>query len=79
MKIQVLGTGCTTCKKLFELTKKIAIDLGVDTEVEYITDIQKIVELGYMSTPVLAINGKAVVAGRMPSADKIKESIQKNI
>lgn len=78
MKIQVFGTGCTTCKKLFELTKKMAIELGIDTEVEYITDLQKIVEMGYISTPVLVINGKAMIAGRVPSVDKIKESIEKN-
>jgi len=39
MKIQVLGSGCPTCKKLFETTKKIASELGIDAEVEYVDDV----------------------------------------
>lgn len=79
MKIQVLGSGCPTCKKLFELTKKAVEDLELKTEVEYITDIQKIVEMGVMSSPVLAINGKPVLAGLLPDIEKIKNMIRKNI
>ena len=76
--IQVLGSGCPTCKKLFELTQKAVTELGLKTEVEYITDIQKIMEMGVMSSPVLAINGQAVLAGQLPSSEKIKELITLN-
>ena len=79
MKIQVLGSGCPTCKKLFELTKQAVQELGVKTEVEYITDIQKIVEMGVMSSPVLAINGKPILTGFVPDIEKIKETIKKFI
>lgn len=71
--IQVLGSGCSTCKKLFELTKGAADQLNLKVEVEYINDIQKIIELGVMSSPVLTVNGKVVFAGGLPSLDKIKE------
>jgi len=71
--IQVLGSGCPTCKKLFELTKQAAADLDLKVEVEYLTDIQKIMEMGVMSSPVLAINGQAALAGQLPSLEKIKE------
>lgn len=71
--IQVLGSGCSTCKKLFELTKQAVQELGITTEVEYINDIQKIVSMGVMSSPVLAINEKVAIAGQLPSLDKIKE------
>jgi len=79
MKIQVLGSGCPTCKKLFELTKQAVEELDLNIEVEYITDIQKIVELGVMSSPVLAINNKPVIVGFMPDVKQIKEIIQGNI
>jgi small redox-active disulfide protein 2 len=79
MQIQVLGSGCTTCKKLFELTKKAVEELELKTEVEYITDIQKIVELGVMSSPVLAINGKPVFVGFISNIEKIKKIIQDNL
>jgi small redox-active disulfide protein 2 len=73
MTIQVLGSGCPTCKKLFELTKQAASELKLGVEVEYISDIQKIMDLGVMSSPVLAVNNKAVIAGQLPSLEKIKE------
>jgi len=79
MKIQVLGSGCPTCKKLFELTKKAVEELELKTEVEYITDIQKIIEMGVMSSPVLAINGKPALAGSLPDIEKIKNVIKENI
>jgi len=78
-QIQVLGSGCPTCKKLFELTKKAVQELGIKTEVEYITDIQKIIEMGVMSSPVLAINGKPAITGFLPDVKKIKETIKKFI
>lgn len=71
--IQVLGSGCPTCKKLFELTKQAVADLKLDVEVEYITDIEKIMALGVMSSPVLTVNNKAIVVGQLPGLDKIKE------
>jgi len=75
MKIQVLGSGCPNCKKLFKLTKQAVEELKIDTKVEYITDTQKIVELGVISSPVLAIDDKVAVAGLVPSLQKIKEAI----
>ncbi|EKD56247.1 MAG: redox-active disulfide protein 2 [uncultured bacterium] len=76
--IQVLGSGCPTCKKLFELTKQAVIEFDLKIEVEYLTDIQKIMEMGVMSSPVLAINGQAVLAGQLPSREKIKELLTLN-
>ena len=52
-------------------------DWSVD--VEYVTDVQKIIDMGLMSSPVLAINGKPVLVGRVPEAEKIKEIIAGNI
>jgi len=78
MKIQVLGSGCPSCKKLFELTKQAVQELGVKTEVEYVTDIQKIIELGVMQSPVLAIDGKPVMTGSTADVEKIKTIISAN-
>jgi len=78
IKIQVLGSGCTSCKKLFELTKQAVQEMGLKTEVEYITDIQKIVEMGVMQSPVLAINGKPVLTGSTSDIERIKNLINQN-
>ncbi len=78
MKIQVLGSGCPTCKKLFEITSQAAKELNLPDQVEYITDIQKAIEMGVMQMPVLAINGKPVLTGKMFDMEKIKELITKS-
>jgi len=75
MKIQVLGSGCPTCKRLYETTKEAVVQLNLNEEVEYITDISKIVEMGVMQSPVLAINGKPVLVGSVPDVEKIKSII----
>ena len=75
MKIQVLGSGCPTCKKLHQLTIKAAKELNLATEVEYTDDIQKLLAMGVMSSPVLAIDGKPVSVGVVPSLEKIKDLI----
>lgn len=72
MKIQVLGTGCPSCHKLFELTKQAAKELNIKEEIEYIDDIKKIIEMGVMQMPVLAINGKPVLTGAVSDIKKIK-------
>lgn len=73
--LQVLGSGCPTCKKLFALTQEAASQLNLGIEVDYMTDIQKIIELGVMSSPVLMINGKIALMGQLPSLDKLKEVV----
>ncbi len=79
MKIQVLGSGCPTCKKLYELTRQAVEEMDLGGEVEYLTGqlgIQKIVEMGVMSSPVLAIDNKPVLAGLPSGVEEIKKAIQ---
>lgn len=78
MKIQVLGSGCPTCKNLYELTKNAVSELDLKEEVEYLTGqdgIQKIIEMGVMSSPVLVIDNKVVMTGFVPDVEKIKSLI----
>jgi small redox-active disulfide protein 2 len=77
MQIQVLGAGCSSCKKLYEIASEIIQDLKLDVKVDYITDVSKIVELGIMTSPVLTINGKPVMVGFIPNKEKIKDAIVK--
>lgn len=77
MTIQVLGSGCPTCKKLYELTQQAVKELNLNETVEYITDVSKIIEMGVMSSPVLAVDGKPVMVGFLPDIDKVK-SLLKN-
>ena len=74
MKIQVIGSGCPTCKKLYELTQKAVEKAGLEAKVEYLSGqegIQKIIEMGVMGSPVLAIDGDPVITGFIDDAEKI--------
>ena len=78
MNIEVLGSGCATCKRLHEAVQRVADELGLG-KVEYETDVQKMLEMGIMQSPVLAIDGIPVTAGSVPSPLKIKELLQAGI
>lgn len=79
MKIQVLGAGCASCKKLHEMASEAVKELDLDVKVDYITDVSKIVEMGIMSSPVLAVNGKPVMVGFIPNKEKVKDAITKGL
>lgn len=79
MKIQVLGSGCPTCHKLFDLTQKAVDELSLNVTVDYLTGnegIQKIIELGSMSSPVLTINDQIAMTGFTPNINEIKKLIK---
>ena len=70
-KLQVLGTGCPRCKALAENVEAAAKDLGIEYELEKVTEINKIVAFGVMTTPALAVDGEVKIAGKVPSRDEI--------
>jgi len=76
MVIQILGTGCPKCKALEANSKKAIEKLGIDATVEKITDIEKIMGMGVMMTPALAIDGKVKTTGRVLNEDQISKYIQ---
>jgi len=78
MEIEIIGPGCANCKRLLEATKQAVKETGLEIEVEYVTDIKKIVEMGIMQTPALAINGKVVLSGFVPDIKTIKNKIKEN-
>ncbi len=73
--IQVIGSGCPSCKRLHERTVQAAKDLGLDTDVEYVTDVERLIELGVMQSPVLTVNGKLAIVGYVPDVEEIKKAI----
>ena len=60
MKISVIGSGCSTCKRLHEAVIKVVKEDNIGAEVEYSTDITRIVEMGLMRSPVLAVDGQPI-------------------
>lgn len=74
-KIQILGTGCPKCKKLYEATQQAVKDLGIEAEVTKVEDINEIMKFGIMMTPALAVDGSVKVVGRIPKPDELKTII----
>jgi small redox-active disulfide protein 2 len=75
MMIQVLGTGCSKCKTLYELTNQAVEETGVEAFVEKVEDIQQIMSYKIIMVPGLVIDGYVKVAGRVPSLEEVKKLI----
>ena len=74
-KLQILGTGCPKCKMLAELTETAANDMGIEYEIEKVTDINEMMKFGVMMTPALAVDGQVKIVGKVPSPDEIKKML----
>ena len=73
--LQILGTGCPKCKKLAENTEAAAKALGLEYQLEKVTEITKIMAFGVMITPALVVDGQVKTAGKVPSVDDIKKML----
>ena len=76
MKLQILGTGCPKCKQLTANAEAAVAELGLDAEVEKVTDIKQIMALGVMLTPALAVDGEVKSSGKVLSTDDIKKLLE---
>ena len=74
-KIQILGPGCPKCKKLAEIAETAARELGIDYEMEKVTDINSIMGFGVMITPALVVDGHVKVSGKVPEMEEIKKML----
>ena len=77
MKIEVMGTGCPKCNSTAENVKQALKELNRTAEIAKVTDIKTMIEKGVMMTPGLAIDGKIVSQGKIPTVEQIKQHIQK--
>jgi small redox-active disulfide protein 2 len=72
VNIKVLGSGCVNCKRLEATARKVVETLGIEAEIEKVTEYDKMMKWPIMATPGLVINDKLVSAGRIPSESQIK-------
>lgn len=76
-KIEVLGSGCSKCEMLLKITQEVLTELNLNLKIDYIKEIERMIELGIISTPALAINNQVIVSGYLPTKDEIKNLIKK--
>ena len=76
-QLKVLGPGCSRCEQLAQLVRAASEELGLEYELEKITDFDKFIDYGVMMTPGLVIAGEVKSVGRVPSLSEIKDMLKK--
>jgi len=76
MKIEIFGSGCPRCKQTEKIMKMAVEELDSDAIVEKVTDMMVIMDKGIVSTPAVAVDGKIVLSGKIPSLDEAKRLIK---
>lgn len=69
--IKVLGAGCASCHQMYENAKEAAKNIGLNIEVEYITDLQKVMDYGVVTVPALVVNDKVIAMGKLLKSDEV--------
>lgn len=74
--IKVLGAGCKSCHEQYENAWKAVADMNLDAEVEYITDMEKVMNYGVMSMPAIVVNEQVVSMGKVLKASQVEELLK---
>ena len=75
--IKVLGAGCKSCHEQYENARKAVADMNLDAEVQYITDMEKVMNYGVMSMPAIVVNEQVVSMGKVLKASQVEELLKK--
>lgn len=75
MNIKILGTGCSKCNQLENVTKDVLKEMGIEAHIDHVKDIKKIMEYPILTTPGLVINEELVVSGKVPDKAKLTQLI----
>ena len=76
---KVLGSGCRKCHDQYDILQKTISELNIDAEIEYITDLQKVMEYGIMSTPAIVLNDNVISYGRVLKGEDLIEIIENSL
>ncbi len=75
-KIKILGPGCAKCKQTFLLVEEVIKENGIEANVEKVEDIMEIMKYNVLSTPVVVIDEKVTIKGRVPSKNEILDLLK---
>ena len=74
--VKVLGAGCKSCHEQYENAQAAVKAMGLDVEVEYITDMEKVMGYGVMSMPAIVVNEKVVYMGKVLKASEVEKLLR---
>jgi small redox-active disulfide protein 2 len=72
-KIEVFGPGCARCQETYRVVRHVVEEAGLTCEVTKVDDIARMMALGIMATPAVAVDGKVVSTGRVPRAEDVRK------
>lgn len=73
--VEILGPGCPRCKATFEVVKTVVETAGLPCQVVKNESIDRMVELGLMATPAVAVDGKVAIFGRIPKPAEVRRAL----
>ncbi|KAA0251013.1 thioredoxin family protein [Acidobacteria bacterium ACD] len=71
-RIEVLGPGCARCKETYRVVTHLVTTEQLPFTVEKVESMDRMVELGVLATPAVAVDGKVVFSGRIPKAEDLR-------
>lgn len=75
--IKILGSGCAGCNALEAAVSEALKDLGMNEQVDHVTDFSQIASYGVMSMPALVVDGKAVSCGKVLKPNEVVTILKK--
>lgn len=75
-KIKILGPGCAKCKQTFKIVEEVITENGIKADIEKVEDIMEIMKYNVLSTPVLVIDEKVTVKGRVPTKIEVLDLLK---
>jgi small redox-active disulfide protein 2 len=70
--VEVLGPGCARCQETYRVVRHVVEQAGLPCEVVKVEDVTRMMALGVMATPAVAVDGKVVLVGRIPRAEEVR-------
>ena len=70
--VEILGPGCARCFETHRVVQHVVEEAKLEAEVRKVDSIERMVELGVLSTPALVVDGEVVLSGRIPKADEVR-------
>jgi small redox-active disulfide protein 2 len=72
-RIEILGPGCNRCRETYRVVQHVVETDHLDADVEKVESMDRMIELGLLATPGVAVDGKVVFSGRIPKAEEIRK------
>ena len=71
--VEILGPGCPRCDEAYRVASRVVEAAGLGCRVIKVADLDRMVALGVLATPAVAVDGRVVMSGRVPEAEEVRK------